>query len=130
MACPFFMPVEQVQETGWIHAPRMPLGGRYRGWCKARPEETFEAEGDLCNCGYARGLCDRFPRSAEADAVRFSVAAEGPLKLVYIFERSHTPSSFGVLDLAAMPEDNVILAAQAHAFARERSLGATAGRQD
>lgn len=123
VACPFFMPVALVEETGWIHAPRLPLGARYRGFCKSRPDEQFEAQGDLCNCGYARAACDRFPMDAEADAVRFSVIANDPLKLVYIYERGHAPSTFGVFEYPAGPGGDAILAAQARAFAEALDQG-------
>lgn len=120
MACPFFMPVERADEIGWIHAPRLPLGDRYRGWCQSRPGERFEAEGDLCNCGYARGLCDRFPSESPGDAVRFSTIADYPgrLRLVYIVERSHAPAEHGSFEYPSeLPIGNERLMAQARAFA-------------
>lgn len=123
VACPFFLPVERVNEPRWIHAPRLPLGDRYRGLCRARSGESFEAQGDACNCGYARGVCDRFPEETQADAVRFSIRAGDPLKLIYIVERSHAPVEHG---LVGDRDANEILTAQARAFAeshaRERGL--------
>ncbi|HML16119.1 MAG TPA: hypothetical protein VK419_03800 [Bryobacteraceae bacterium] len=118
MACPFFLPVERASEPRWIHAPRWPLGGRYRGFCRARSGESFEADGDACNCGYARGVCDRFPEAAHADAVRFSIPAGDPLKLIYIVERSYAPIEHGVV---GDPGANEILMAQARAFAESHA---------
>lgn len=122
MACPFFLPVSKIKETGWTHAPRWPLGGRFRGWCKAR-SEAFEAEGDPCNRGYARGECERFPAEAAADAVRFSAVAEEPQKLIYVIERAHVPLEHGCFDDPSSLR-NEILEAQARAFAEGGSQSA------
>ena len=35
-----------------------------------------------CNTGYGRGTCDRFPSDAEADAIRFHVAASDDLTIL------------------------------------------------
>ena len=122
MACPFFMPVDRVLETGWIHAPRLPLGARYRGKCLVRADDPFEADGDLCNCGYARGACDRFPSDAEADAHRFSVLAGDPPRMIYVIERGHAPAEHRIFEDPSSLE-NRILAAQARAFADSFTVG-------
>ena len=128
MACPFFMPVTRLDQKEWLHAPRLPLGDPYAGVCHARPGEPFEppasALDDLCNCGYARGRCDRFPAETTADAVRFSLVSVDPdvICLVYILERAHAPVEHGTLRYAtrqsrfADAPPTVILAAQAEAF--------------
>ena len=98
------MPVGELDAGAWTHAPRLPLGGTYRGVCRAQPADAFEppesAQRDLCNCGYARGRCDRFPEDGAADAVRFSVTGDrdGRVKLVYIFEKDHAPAGHGALE--------------------------------
>ena len=132
MACPFFIPVELMDLGPWIHPPRLPLGDPYRGVCTARSTEaSFEPpeieQRDLCNCGYARGRCDRFPDGDAADAVRFSVAnhTNGKVRIVYILEKNHAPHGHGVLDF---PVKNVpvnpgagndpVLARQARAFVK------------
>jgi hypothetical protein len=98
------MPVGKLEAGAWTHAPRLPLGDPYRGVCRAHPAEVFEppepAQRDLCNCGYARGHCDRFPEDGAADAVRFSVTGDrdGRVKLVYIFEKDHAPAGHGALE--------------------------------
>jgi hypothetical protein len=102
VACPFFEPVQPLGREQWLHAPRFPLGECYRGRCRAT-SERFEppesAQDELCNCGYARGRCDRFPAES-ADAVRFSVAYEDDqhIRIIYIFERRHAPETYGVIE--------------------------------
>jgi hypothetical protein len=57
----------------------------------------------LCNRGYARGICERFPPSAPFDAVRFSVldeTAESP-RFVWILEQDHAPAQFGAFEYDA-----------------------------
>jgi len=124
VACPFFLPLAPL-ESGpwsqyWTHRPRLPLGEAYAGVCRAIPDSPHappdERQRELCNCGYARGLCDRFPAGAAADAVRFSVIAEEPLRLIYILEKDHAPVSHGELDPSGPCADQ-ILVAQARAFA-------------
>ena len=79
---------------------------------------------DLCNCGYARGRCDRFPDDVAADAVRFSVVseAEGVLRIIWVVEREHVPVGHRELEyLVAVgafvePPTSDIVLAQARAF--------------
>ncbi len=119
MACPFFRPIDRLDEGAWTHAPRLPLGDPYRGTCHARPGEVLEApeaqQRDLCNCGYVRGRCDRFPADSAADAVRFSVVSDrdGQVQLVYVLEKDHSPVKHGLLDNAPVSE---LLSSQARAF--------------
>ena len=104
MACPFFVPSRRLETTGWIHAPRLPLGDPFGGACHVHPTDIVEPpeaqQRDLCNCGYARGRCDRFPSGSAADAVRFSVTGDTPerLSVVYVFEKDHAPAEFGALE--------------------------------
>lgn len=74
-----------------------------------------EEERELCNQGYARDRCGHFPADAGSDAVRFSVIAEEPLRLIYILEKDHAPIEHGEIHAAALPPDPV-MAAQARAF--------------
>jgi hypothetical protein len=123
MACPFFDPQRRLDPGAWTHRPRLPLGDAYGGLCRARepfsPEEEHQRE--FCNRGYARGVCEHFPVSRDADAVRFSVAAEndGFLRIVYILEKDHAPLSHGELELSgeAGPPAHDLLMRQARAFA-------------
>ncbi len=122
MACPYFAPESRLESGPWTHEPRWPLGAAYAGVCHAlsgeifRPPESQQQE--YCNCGYARGVCERFPLDAPADAVRFSVTGEQTL--FYILERDHAPVEFGRWDISGMkPGDvhrNPILMMQAEAF--------------
>jgi hypothetical protein len=127
MACPFFMPVARLERGDWIHAPRLPLGDPYRGICHAVEGEPFEPtesdQRDLCNCGYARGHCNRVPGDS-ADAVRFSVANDkgGLIKITWVIEKDHSPVEFGTLEycegklLDARSIGGTLLATQASAF--------------
>jgi hypothetical protein len=123
------LPLRRVDESGrWEHAPRWPLIDLYFGVCRARPGEVIEAEEsiqrDLCNCGYARSRCDRFPDEAIADAVRFSVVseAEEALRIVWVVEQEHSPVEHRELEYSVAsgafvePPSNEILLAQARAF--------------
>lgn len=123
MACPFFDPQRRLDPGAWTHQPRLPLGDAYGGLCRARepfsPEEAHQRE--FCNRGYARGVCEHFPASRAADAVRFSVAAEndGFLRIVYILEKDHAPLSYGEIELSdkACAPDPDLPMRQARAFA-------------
>jgi hypothetical protein len=104
------------------------LGDPFGGACHARPAEIVEPtearQRELCNCGYARGRCDRFPGDSAADAVRFSVTEDTPgrLSLVYVVEKDHAPAEHGILDYSVDdarldgPHISDILVQQARAF--------------
>lgn len=71
---------------------------------------------ELCNFGYARGRCARFPADAEADAVRFhGVDRAGAVRLVCILERNYAPLRHCVLDSPADAAHDTI-ARQAEVF--------------
>jgi hypothetical protein len=127
VACPFFLPVSRLDQDAWIHPPRLPLSDPYQGVCHA-DHELFEpseqSQRELCNCGYARGHCDRFPVESAADAVRFSITGEqeGIVELVYVVERNYAPVEYGQLQYSKAesrltnPAIGEVLAAQARAF--------------
>ncbi len=130
MACPFFGPLRPM-ESGpwsqyWTHRPRLPLGEAYSGLCHAHPGDprapSEEHQRELCNHGYARGACEHFPNPSKADAVladavRFSVAGQEPLRLMYILEKDHAPLVHGVIDPTKPdPALDQLLASQARAF--------------
>jgi hypothetical protein len=82
----------------------LPLGDLWTGQCRAAadrpclPEDTQLRP--LCNLGYARGTCARFPAAPDGpDAIRFIVASdEGSLlHLYYVIERDHHPFAHGPL---------------------------------
>jgi hypothetical protein len=116
VACPFFLPSRRVDPGEWLHAPRLTLIDEYRGTCQAgeRFEPSASAQREICNCGYARGRCDRFPEGA-ADAIRFSMLEDG--RIIYIFERDHHPEHHGIA-----AEMDGILGAQMRAFAESHRL--------
>ena len=99
MACPFFEPRTKLGEGPLDPAPRLPLGQAWGGICVApgfashEPEESEQR--NICNTGYARGRCERFPSNSEADAVRFSAGRDGAI--VYILEKDHSPVRFGIV---------------------------------
>jgi hypothetical protein len=98
------MPSERLANEPWTLAPRLPLGDAYAGACHAHPAAIFEPpearQRELCNCGYARGRCDRFPGDSAADAVRFSITndQDGRVRLVYVVEKEHAPAGHGTLE--------------------------------
>jgi len=120
------MPVDRLGDDLWILPPRLPLNGAHRGVCHAdadpfEPPERSQRE--LCNCGYARGRCERFPADASSDAVRFSITRErdGIVEVVYVNEFDHSPASHGVLEYSIADsrfggDVSGLLAAQARAF--------------
>lgn len=80
----------------------LPLGDCFTGVCRAaspewKPDPSIARP--LCNLGYARGECDRFPSTDGPDAVRFTIAShEGSsLRLYYVLERDHHPFAHGPL---------------------------------
>ena len=111
-----------------MRPPRFPLGDPFGGACHAQPAEIVEPsearQHEVCNYGYARDRCERFPGGSAADAVRFSVTEETPSRvlLVYVVEKDHAPVEHGTLEylledarLDGSPISDV-LAQQARAF--------------
>ena len=109
MACPFFMPVEKLENGAWLHASRLPLGCGWTGHCTAPGYENVvpspEDLRDFCNLGYAEG-CGRLPREREWDSVRFgarTVPGDGKnfpgahILIRYVCERDHRPVEHGTL---------------------------------
>jgi hypothetical protein len=103
MACPFFMPTSQLEDSGWLHPSRLPLGGGWLGHCSAPGHEGAEPTNqelrELCNLGYAAG-CPRLPEERAYDAVRFSIAHDRGAQLLFCFvcESRHRPASHGMLE--------------------------------
>ena len=128
MACPYFVPSRRLEIAGWVRPPRLPLGDPFGGSCHALPAEVIEPpearQRELCNCGYARGRCDRFPAASPGDAVRFSILGETrtALAIVYVVEKDHAPAEYGTLEYVIAearlegPPIGDILTQQARAF--------------
>jgi hypothetical protein len=80
----------------------LPLGDAWSGVCLAQPDspvEPDEARLPLCNLGYARGDCPRFPPGSGPDAVRFAIASDDgcSLQIYYVLEGGHHPLDHGQL---------------------------------
>ncbi len=126
MACPFFYPSARLENTGWVVPPRLPLGDAYAGDCRAgadafQPDEAHARQ--ICNTGYGRGSCHRFPQDASTDAVRFHVAEDSGalIRIQYVFETECWPKKNGWLECSADARvingtDDAILRGQAVAF--------------
>ena len=108
MACPFFMPVEKLENATWLHAGRLPLGCGWSGQCTAPGNEdkspSHEELREFCNLGYADG-CGKLPRERAWDSVRFAARiialegnkAGGRIQIRYVCERAHRPAEHGML---------------------------------
>lgn len=109
MACPFFMPVEKLENGSWPHANRLPLGGGWSGHCTAPGHEnTVPSQDDLreyCNLGYAAN-CRLLPRERVWDSIRFGARTVfvdgknlmgGQIQIRYVCEREHLPVEHGTL---------------------------------
>jgi hypothetical protein len=127
MSCPYFDPTEPRGAGG---SAMLPLGGEWKGLCRAEPAAPAQPDEagplSLCNLGYARGACRRFPADAGPDAVRFTIQAadEASLRLYYVVERDHHPFAHGPLEFSRAlgmlvnPPENEMLGRQALAYVR------------
>lgn len=108
MACPFFMPVERLENGAWLHAERLPLGCGWSGHCTAPGHEgetpSQEELREFCNLGYAES-CGRLPRERVWDSVRFAArtvgtenGARGRIHVRYVCERGYRPAEHGRLE--------------------------------
>ena len=110
MACPFFMPVQRLENGAWLHAGRLPLGCGWSGHCTAPGHEgeapSQEELQEFCNLGYAEG-CGRLPRERAWDSVRFAASTvesgmengnRTRIQVHYVCELGHRPAEHGVLE--------------------------------
>jgi hypothetical protein len=106
MACPHFYPVKPRRQTGGSRSAMLPLGDAWEGYCRAEPDAAWNPDEttqlSLCNLGYARGSCARFPADDGPDAVRFTIAGDDDqaLRLYYVLERDHHPLAHGPLEFS------------------------------
>jgi hypothetical protein len=106
MACPHFYAVKMRSQTDHSRTAMLPLGDAWEGVCRAVPGQPSEPDDTtlltLCNLGYARGCCGRFPEDDGPDAVRFTIAGDDAagLHLYYVLERNHHPLAHGPLELS------------------------------
>ena len=99
LACPFFVPLEIVNDGSWPHPARLPLGAGWTGNCRASGREVTAHDThvrEFCNHGYATA-CPHLPRLRDWDAVRFSVANSNTnqVTLWYVCELAHAPFDHG-----------------------------------
>jgi hypothetical protein len=127
MACPCFYPLEQLGPLVGGKSVPMPLGEAWAGQCRAPSQNAWKPDPgtarQLCNLGYARGKCARFP-AGFADAVRFTIShdREGVIGVYWVMEKEHLPFGHGPLEYSrrdgcfkAAPPD-ACLAQQAGAY--------------
>jgi hypothetical protein len=136
MACPYFYPVERMQQATGKKAPPMPLGDAWCGLCRASPESEWLPDSgtmqQLCNFGYAREKCERFPRDGP-DAVRFAIShdQDGLIRIYWVMEKSHLPFAQGPLEYSrvdgcfktAHPDTRIAQQAQAYLSSYLRRKG-------
>ena len=101
LACPFFVPIEIVNDGSWPHPSRLPLGAGWAGNCCASGQELPASDThirEFCNLGYATA-CPHLPVSRDWDAVRFSVARAGQdqVTIGFVCELAHAPIEHGKL---------------------------------
>jgi hypothetical protein len=116
VACPYFMPLQKLENGSWPHPARLPLGCGWSGHCTAPGHEGQVPSQDVlessCNLGYANS-CPWAPSQRIWDSVRFAVSAPLDsgvltqnatddarariLRLVYACERDHLPVATGEL---------------------------------
>src|SRR6185436_3807782 len=103
MACPYFFPVERRSSAVGARDAMLPLGDSWSGLCRAIPGALSipdeSALRPLCNLGYARGACPRFPSADGPDAVRFTISRDAgdSIRIDYVVERDHHPFAHGRL---------------------------------
>ena len=110
VACPFFMPVEKLENGPWLHSNRLPLGCGWSGHCTAPGHEgESPSAGELqefCNLGYASG-CGRLPGDRQWDSIRFGARSAcspgearsgGRIQVRYVCERDHRPAEHGMIE--------------------------------
>jgi hypothetical protein len=104
VACPYFYPIEPRVSAAAAHDAMLPLGDSWAGVCRAIPERPGPPDEailrPLCNLGYARGTCARFPEGDGPDAVRFAISrdAGAAIRISYVIERDHHPFAHGNLE--------------------------------
>jgi hypothetical protein len=101
LACPFFVPLEIVNDGSWPHPSRLPLGAGWSGNCRASGSEVAATGAHLhefCNLGYGTA-CPHLPQHRDWDAIRFSVAqvSSEQLTLNFVCELGHAPIEHGKL---------------------------------
>ena len=106
MACPYFDPAQRIVYSHDSRLSMLPLGDSWAGVCRALPAEPVQPDDatlyPLCNLGYARGACKRFPAGDGPDAVRFTISRDdgASVGVYYVVERDHHPYAHGALEFS------------------------------
>ena len=128
MSCPYFYPTEPRARVSAAHDAMLPLGDAWAGVCRATPDRPSAPEDaairPLCNLGYARHTCARFPSGDGPDAVRFTIASDdgASIGVSYVVERDYHPFVHGRLEYSATTgvflerPAGELLERQAHAY--------------
>jgi hypothetical protein len=108
LACPYFVPLEIVNDGSWPHPARLPLGAGWSGNCVASGRESPASElhsRQFCNLGYAI-QCPHLPATTDWDAIRFSVArfSREQVILSFVCELRHAPIEHGKLTFDCVNE--------------------------
>jgi hypothetical protein len=95
VACPYFVPLEIVNDGSWPHPSRLPLGAGWTGNCRASGQEIAASDThirEFCNLGYATA-CPHLPPRRDWDAVRFSIVRAGreQVTIGFVCELAHAP---------------------------------------
>ena len=128
MSCPYFEPLEPRSRATDPRFAMLPLGDSWAGICRADPLSPSAPDESalhtLCNLGYARHSCSRFPPGSGPDAVRFAVCGDSgaAIQVRWAVERDHHPFAHGSFDFlrstgAFTPEPPTpAILGQAHAY--------------
>src|SRR5262245_23863030 len=104
MSCPYFWPAERRTDSMAPRDVMLPLVDLWTGTCHAFADQPWQPDESrlrrLCNLGYARGVCDRFPSESPSDTVRFTISndAGAAVHLYFVIERDHHPVAHGAIE--------------------------------
>jgi hypothetical protein len=107
MSCPYFYPIEPGECASAVRNAMLPLGDSWAGICRAIPDRPSPPDDavlrPLCNLGYARDVCGRFPPGDGPDAVRFTISRDDGtfIAVSYVIERDYHPFAHGRLQYSA-----------------------------
>ena len=107
MCCPYFYPLAPRTSGYDPQNAMLPLGDLWSGVCCAGTPQPWHPDDatlkPLCNLGYARGACRRFPAEGP-DAARFAVREDdgARLRIYYVLERDHHPFAHGPLEFSSI----------------------------
>jgi hypothetical protein len=115
MSCPYFDPVQPRGAAGDARFAMLPLGDSWSGNCLAGAQGPASPDAlplSVCNLGYARDSCGRFPGGEGPDAARFSISADDgtAVRVAWVLERDHHPFDHG--SITFLRADSIFQASQ------------------